>query len=94
MRHMSNGVVSAAALVLLLAGVAGAADPPGALVMTCPGDAVLSGTGCMDKYEASVWRVPHPTTTNKALVTKIQQGSATAALLTAGGATPTRHRTR
>ena len=41
----------------------------------------------MDKYEASVWRVPNPTTTNKGLVAKIQQGEATAALLTAGGAT-------
>jgi len=48
---------------------------------------VVSGAGCMDKYEASVWRVPNPTTTNKGLVAKIQQGKATAALLTAGGAT-------
>ena len=47
----------------------------------------MSGTVCMDKYEASVWRVPDPTAANKSLVKKIQQGKATAATLAAGGAT-------
>jgi len=41
----------------------------------------------MDKYEASVWRVPNPTTTNRVLVARIQQGTATAADLANGGAT-------
>jgi formylglycine-generating enzyme required for sulfatase activity len=41
----------------------------------------------MDKYEASVWRVPSPTTTNALLVRKIQLGRATEAELAAGGAT-------
>src|SRR5262249_56862609 len=54
----------------------------------CAVDAVVSGAGCMDRYEASVWRVPDATTTNRALVVKIQQGTATVASLTAGGATP------
>jgi hypothetical protein len=85
MRHISNGITLAA--TLLLAGAAGAATPPGGPLTKCPVDAVVSGAGCMDKYEASVWRVPNPTTTNKGLVAKIQQGNATAALLTAGGAT-------
>jgi hypothetical protein len=40
----------------------------------------------MDKYEASVWRVPVPTTINKDLVTRIRQGRATAADLQKGGA--------
>jgi hypothetical protein len=53
----------------------------------CPDDAVVSGTVCMDKYEASVWRVPVPTTINKDLVTRIRQGKATAADLQRGGAT-------
>jgi hypothetical protein len=88
MRHISNGIAVAAAGVLLLAGAAGAANPPGGPLEECPVDSVVSGPGCMDKYEASVWRVPNPTTTNKGLVAKIQQGEATAALLTAGGATP------
>jgi hypothetical protein len=35
------------------------------------------GTVCMDRYEASVWWVPNPTTTNAALVRKIQLGKAT-----------------
>ncbi len=53
----------------------------------CPPDAVRSGTTCIDKFEASVWRVPNPTTTNADLVAKIEQGTATAADLEAGGAT-------
>jgi formylglycine-generating enzyme required for sulfatase activity len=38
----------------------------------------------MDKYEASVWQVP---ATNKGLIAKIQNGTATLANLQAGGAT-------
>jgi len=73
------------AALLLLAGTARA---QGAKPLTrCAPDAVVSGTVCMDKYEASVWRVPNATTTNRGLVLKIQQGKATVALLTAGGAT-------
>jgi formylglycine-generating enzyme required for sulfatase activity len=53
----------------------------------CPPDAVKAGPVCMDKYEVSVWSVPNPTTTNKALVTKIQKGTTTLANLQAGGAT-------
>ncbi len=87
MRHISNGMAVAAALVLLLVGGAGAANPPGGPLEECPVDAVVSGPGCMDKYEASVWRVPNPTTTNKGLLAQIQQGTATTDDLTAGGAT-------
>jgi hypothetical protein len=53
----------------------------------CAGDAVVAGTVCMDTYEASVWRVPNPTTTNATLVNKIQLGMASVADLTGGGAT-------
>src|SRR5262249_57132099 len=55
---------------------------------TCGPDAVLAGAVCLDRYEASVWRVPNPTTTNASLVTKITLGTATRADLTSGGATP------
>jgi len=73
------------AALMLLAGTAGA---QGAKPLTrCAPDAVVSATVCMDKYEASVWRVPASTTINKSLVAKIQQGKATAANLAAGGAT-------
>jgi formylglycine-generating enzyme required for sulfatase activity len=41
----------------------------------------------MDKYEASVWRVPNATTANRSLVDRIRRGRATAADLAAGGAT-------
>ena len=68
-----NGIATAAAVVLL-AGAAGAAGPPGGPLTKCPVDAVVAGAGCLDKYEASVWRVPNPTTTNAALVRKIQLG--------------------
>ena len=53
----------------------------------CSLDAVVSGTLCVDTYEASVWRVPNATTANRGLVLRIQQGKATLADLTAGGAT-------
>jgi hypothetical protein len=54
---------------------------------TCGPDSVPAGTVCMDRFEASVWRVPNPTTTNASLVAKIQLGTASATDLTAGGAT-------
>ena len=88
MRPLSNGTAAATTMLLLLAGAAGASGPPSGPVKKCAADAVVSGAGCMDKYEASVWRVPDATTTNRALVVKIQQGTATVASLTAGGATP------
>jgi len=76
---------SALATLLLLAGTASAqgAKP----LKRCAADAVIAGTVCMDTYEASVWRVPNSTTANVALVKRIQQGKATAAALTASGAT-------
>jgi formylglycine-generating enzyme required for sulfatase activity len=45
---------------------------------------VKVGNACIDLYEASVWQVPP---TAKALVRKIQDGKATLADLTGGGAT-------
>jgi hypothetical protein len=68
---------------VLLAGTAIAAGP----LKKCPPDSVVSGTVCMDKYEASVWRIPDPTGVNKKLVSKVQKGKATLADLTAAGAT-------
>jgi hypothetical protein len=53
----------------------------------CGADAVAAGTICLDRYEASAWRVPNAATTNAGLVTKIVQGAATVADLAAGGAT-------
>src|SRR5262249_22905429 len=80
MRHVLKGI-ALAALVLL----ASAAGPSSGPLRKCPADAVVSGAECMDKYEASVWRVPNPTTTNRALVARIQQGRAAAVDLAAGG---------
>ena len=66
-------------VVALMTGAASAA--------TCGPDAVAAGPVCLDRYEATVWRVPNPTTTNASLVTKITLGTATRTDLTAGGAT-------
>jgi len=80
-----NRIIVGAAAGLVLSGVAQAqgAKP----LKKCAVDAVVSGTVCMDKYEASVWRIPDPTGTNKGLVKKVKAGKATAAALSAAGAT-------
>ena len=84
---MSHGVrvIPIAAAWMLAASTAWAqgAKP----LRACAPDAVVAGTVCMDKYEASVWRVPDPFLGNKGLVAKIQGGKATAADLANGGAT-------
>src|SRR5438046_2656134 len=53
----------------------------------CTPDMVKSGQTCIDTYEASVWRIPNPLDANKGLVAKVKKGKATAADLTAAGAT-------
>jgi formylglycine-generating enzyme required for sulfatase activity len=87
MRHIWKGMTMAAAVVLST-GVAGAAGPPSGALTRCAPDAVVAGAGCMDKFEASVWRVPDPLGANRSLVRRIQQGRATVAFLEAAGATP------
>jgi hypothetical protein len=77
-----RGVVIAAAWAALAGSAAGQGAQP---LEQCAPDAVVSGTLCIDKYEASVWRVPNP---RSALVRKIQLGFVTLADLTAAGATP------
>lgn len=86
---MKDSVTRILLAVVLVTGVASAAaaDFPKFPVRRCAADAVLAGTVCLDRYEASVWRVPNPTTTNAFLVKRIQLGSATRADLTAGEAT-------
>jgi formylglycine-generating enzyme required for sulfatase activity len=54
---------------------------------TCPPDSVPSGTGCMDRFEESAWRIPNASTTNAPLVAKIHLGTETEAQLVAAGAT-------
>jgi formylglycine-generating enzyme required for sulfatase activity len=75
-----------ASAVLTWAGAAGAAppkDPPS----KCAPDAVLAGSVCVDKYEASVWRIPDPFGINEKLVKDVRKGKAEYADLIAGGAT-------
>jgi hypothetical protein len=86
---MKQSILTGGFAVGLMMGAASAsaASFPGIPVTKCGGDAVLAGTVCLDRFEASVWRVPNPTTTNASLVRRIQLGRATAADLTARGAT-------
>ena len=83
MRQLSRAMMMVATVLL-----ASTAEAQGAKPLTkCAPDAVVAGTVCMDKFEASVWRVAGPTTINKGLVKKIQQGKAKVADLAKGGAT-------
>src|SRR5262245_12870621 len=83
MRRTRCEMAMSAACVLLAGTVWAQGAKP---LKKCPVDSVVSGTVCMDTYEASVWRVPNPTTANKRLVSNIQQGKATAEDLRDGGA--------
>ncbi len=80
-------MVSIAMGLLMSAASADGSKPNRAAARKCAPDAVQAGSVCLDTYEASVWRVPDPTTTNALLVKRILSGIATRADLTAGGAT-------
>ncbi len=87
MKQTKGFIVYAVAVAALVCAAAAQAAPPKDPVTKCAPDAVVAGTVCMDKYEASVWRVPNPLTTNAGLVKKIKKGKAAQADLTAAGAT-------
>lgn len=76
---MKRSMIRSSLGAALLMGVASTALAgfPKTPVKKCGGDAVVAGTICLDTYEASVWLVPNPTTTNAGLVKRIQQGKAT-----------------
>src|SRR5690349_8167003 len=81
---------SAALLVTatILSSTLAHAGPSDSALRRCAADSVVSGTVCMDKYEASVWRVPNPTTSNRGIVARIQAGKITSGTeLLAAGAT-------
>jgi formylglycine-generating enzyme required for sulfatase activity len=78
--------IAAAGIGLAMPAMAGW---PGDSRPKCPADMVKVGAACVDKYEASVWQIPAAnlnTSAGKKLIKKIQSGTATLALLTAGGA--------
>lgn len=85
-KRSAVNVSLAVGLMMRVAGAA-AADFPTFPVRRCAADAVVAGSVCLDRYEASVWRVPDPRTTNASLVRRIQLGLATRADLIAGAAT-------
>jgi hypothetical protein len=81
-RHVMTGVTPVGgACQLQLATIGGTEPPPPAV---CAPDSVRAGAPCVDKYEASVWDIPAGNTT---LIQKVNDGTATPADLTGGGAT-------
>jgi len=74
-------------LVLKLAIAREAAAQSPSAVKRCAADAIAAGTLCLDRYEATVWRVSDPAGANATLVRRIQRGVATRAALVARGAT-------
>lgn len=96
-RHVLTGVAPQAAFYLRVTGdgvvpIGGACQlqhaSVGADVATvpasCPPDAVIAGTSCADKYEASLWSIPPAQT---AVIQKVKDGIATFADLNGAGAT-------
>jgi len=85
--HANVAIVGTA--MALCASVAHAAppkDPP----TKCAPDAVLVGSSCVDKYEASVWRIPSTNLagkSNERLVKKVRKGKADVQDLLDGNAT-------
>jgi formylglycine-generating enzyme required for sulfatase activity len=86
-----GGSGSALSAVMSRAGIVASAALGGTILLTghahtaaikCAADAVLVGTLCVDRYEASVWQI-----SNRSLVKKVQAGKATVDDLTVGGAT-------
>jgi hypothetical protein len=74
----------ALAIAVANAAAADSAVPDG----RCAPDALAAGTVCLDRYEASVWRVPDPDTANASLAAKIRLGTVDRGELVAAGATP------
>jgi putative oxidoreductase len=64
-------LVALAALVLSTR--ASAAGFPARPTTRCAPDAVVAGPACIDRFEASVWRVPNSTTTNRGLALRIRR---------------------
>jgi len=65
-------IVSMAAVLVAATAQAQGAKP----LAKCAEDAVVAGTVCMDKYEASVGRIADPLGTGKSLVKKVKAGKA------------------
>ncbi len=85
--NLTRSAISLALGLAIGAVTAAWAEFPASPARKCAPDAVVGGATCLDAYEASVWRIPYPTTANASLVRKITLGRATRVDLTAGGAT-------
>ena len=97
MRHTMTGVTPQPAFYLKVTGpgvspVGGACQlqyasvgstAAGTSLTSCPPDAVLTSSGCADKYESSLWDIPPAETV---VIQKVKDGTVTLADLTGAGA--------
>jgi hypothetical protein len=89
MKSIFSGMSAASTLAILLAGgVIELQEPLHRPIVSrkCGPHEVAVGPICMDAYEATVWRVPDPDTSNASLVRKIRSGRASRIDLALGGA--------
>jgi len=89
---MRQLLLAAAAVSMTLTSACGPRQQPQvqgplAMVAKCAGEAVSVGAVCVDKHEASVWRIPSPTGANAQIVSKLRQGLVSTADLIKCGAT-------
>lgn len=84
---MKRVLLSVSLAIGILQLVAPVARERGFAARRCGPHEVDAGTVCMDTFEASVWRVPDPDTTNALLVRSIRLGTARREALVAAGAT-------
>src|SRR5215467_2723784 len=75
--------------VVLIGYAALALGLPLSAAAACPPDSVQVGPSCLDKFEASVWKIAAPlSAVERAVIRKIRAGTVTLADLTAAGAVP------
>lgn len=77
-----TGIIPIGGTCQLQTASVGGTLPPAPL--SCPADSVISGSLCVDKYEASLWDIPPAATT---VIQHVKDGTATLAELTGAGAT-------
>jgi Sulfatase-modifying factor enzyme 1 len=74
------------ALLLMLVTVVSLVPVPAGAVDLCPRDSVQVGPTCLDKYEASLWKIAPPSQGESATIRKIRAGTVTIDDLMAAGA--------
>jgi hypothetical protein len=74
------------ALLLMLVTVVSLMPIPAGAGELCPRDSVQVGLTCLDKYEASLWKIAQPCRAESPTIRKIRAGAVTIGDLMAAGA--------